>query len=168
MEINVINLEKNLRKQIELYEKIEEIELQKSDVIIDKDGKSLGELAFEQEQIMKNLSVLEEDRLEIIKKYISDNKLNDLDTNLPLRKIITSMDEDSAHVIYEVGTELKKLVLRIQKLNETNTILMKDNMEFFNILTDSLKQNQGTEGYTLKGNISNGSVRSSVLFNKTV
>lgn len=169
MERNVLELKKNLQEQIELYSKIEQIEADKSEVIIDKNGKMLSDLVLEQEKYIKILSKLENKRISIIDDYISDNYLEDISSNISLKMIITSMDEDSAHVIYELGRELKQIVSNIKQLNKTNSILLNDNLEFFNILSESLKGiTVETGAYSQSGDHAVKTMTESVLFNKTV
>jgi flagellar biosynthesis/type III secretory pathway chaperone len=164
MESPVLELERILKNEINIYEKIASIEEEKTDAILSRDGTEIELFAAKQEQLLDEIAVLEKKRTESIEKYRQDHHYDDV--NPSLRDVIRIMDEDSALCLMRCGMELKKTMLRIQSLSETNSRLIEDNMEFFNILLSGLK-NSSSVGYTRDGSTSHLG-KGSYLFNKTV
>jgi flagellar biosynthesis/type III secretory pathway chaperone len=164
MESPVLELERILKNEIDIYEKIASIEAGKTDAILSRDGTELERFAIEQERLLNEIADLEKKRAESIEQYRHDNRFDE--RNVSLQDLVRNMDEDSALRLMRCGMELKRTMLRIQSLSETNSKLIEDNMEFFNILLSGLK-NSSSVGYTRDGNTSHLG-KGSYLFNKTV
>lgn len=164
MESPVLELERILKNEIDIYEEIASIEVDKTDAILSRDGTEIEQFAAKQEQLLAEIADLEQKRNKSIEQYRHDNRYDEV--NISLQDVVRNMDEDSALRLMRCGMELKRTMLRIQSLSDTNSRLIEDNMEFFNILLSGLK-NSSSVGYTRDGNTAHLG-RGSYLFNKTV
>lgn len=166
MESPVCELERILKKEQEIFERLASIEEEKTGTILAKDGIGLEAQAKEQEVLLAGINELEVKREASIAKYREEHHLDE--KYVSLNDVISAMDEDSALKLMLCGMELKKTVLRMQSMSHTNNRLMEDNMEFFNILVSSLKNSVApAAGYTADG-CSPRMKGSSFIFNKTV
>lgn len=166
--VPVIKLEDILKQQILFYKQIVKIEEEKSNAIADRDGKQIEILSMEQEALLHQISKLEDERIKTISDYRELNHLDDIAANITLKDIVRSMDEDSTHKLMQYAMQLKKIMMKIKNLQQTNNTLISDNIEFFNILLSGLKESASVKtGYSKEGD-SKQIVSNSVLFNKTV
>ncbi len=164
----VINLEKILKLEHELYHRLYQLEEQKSEAIIERDGKLLESISMEQESILGRLGRIETEREGAINDYVRLNNLHDFSGALTLRDIVLSMDEDSSHHLMRLGMELKEIVQELSRLQKTNEQLIHDNLEFFNILLSGLREeNSLSAGYSNDGK-EDSRVASSMIFNQKV
>ena len=162
----VIQLERILKEQNDLYDKIYDLEKNKSDAIMNKDGNSLENYSKEQENLLEKILKLENERATHIEDYVKYCKIDDVSSDITLKQIILSMDEDSSHHLLRLGMELKDKLIKLQELQDTNTILINDNIEFYNILISSLKSSTSIKsGYSSEGK-EEEKVTNSVLFNQ--
>jgi hypothetical protein len=66
-----------------------------------------------------------------------------------------------------LGRSLKEVMMRLGRLQETNQVLIHDNMEYYNILLTGLRRNGSPEtGYGKDGR-EEEKLKNSILFNKT-
>jgi hypothetical protein len=163
----VVDLERILADEKEIYEEIYALEEKKKEAILDRDGRQLEKYSLIQENLLENLSVLEEKRDRVIDDYIRVNNLTDLPRNITLREIVRLMDEDSSHHFIQLGRDLKYTLRQLGSLQQTNERLIKDNIDFFNMLMSELKSSTSIKaGYNSEGK-ENSKTAGSVLFNKT-
>jgi len=164
----VIDLEKILTKELELYARLYSLENAKSEAIIEREGKLIESLSIEQESLLSDLSRLEMKREAVIDEYANSNDLRDFSGALTLRDIVLSMDEDSSHHLLRLGMELKNSVVELSRLQKTNEQLIRDNLEFFDILLSGLREeNSLSAGYGNNGK-EDSRVASSMIFNQKV
>ncbi len=164
----VIDLEKILKTELELYGHLYILEEKKSEAIIEREGKILESISTEQETTLVKLARLEEKRQKAIDEYVNINNLHDFAGALTLRDIVLSMDEDSSHHLLRFGMELKEMVLELSRLQKTNEQLIHDNLEFFNILLSGLREeNSLSAGYSNNGK-ENSRIANSMIFNQKV
>ncbi len=163
----VIEMEKILSREIELYESLFNLEIDKSEAITRKDWRSVENISLRQEKELSEIDLLEKKREKLIQEYRKLNNLDDLTREVTLRDIILSMDEDSSHHLLRLGMDLKSVMNRTSDLVRTNGTLLHDNMEFFNILMSGLKTNRGQAGYGNDGKEENLKSSHPVLFNQT-
>lgn len=163
----VIELEKTLKDEIDIYHKLYGLEERKSRAIVERDGKYLESLSAEQEGLLSLLARQESRRKRLIEEYKTGNRLDDLSREVTLKEIVRSMDEDSSHKLLRLGMDLRRGLIKMKSLQETNRKLIEDNMEFFDILLSNLKSFVSLKtGYSVRG-IEENRVSSSLLFNKT-
>jgi flagellar biosynthesis/type III secretory pathway chaperone len=163
----VIEMEKILSREIELYEDLYRLEIEKSEAIIGKEWDVVENLSARQETGLSEIDSLEKTRERLIEEYRKINNLDDLSRSITLKEIVLSMDEDSSHHLLQLGMELKEIMNRTSSLVKTNDTLLHDNMEFFNILMSGLKNNRGQAGYGNDGKEENLKVSDPMIFNQT-
>jgi len=163
----VIEMERILFKEHSLYDAIYLLEETKSQAIIDRDGEGLKSVSQEQDDLLRKIEKLELEREEKIDAYRKSIDLGDRNKPVTLNTIVQSMDEDSGHHLMLLGMELKQKLLKLKNLQTTNEKLIRDNLEFYNILISGLKNSSTLKtGYDRDGK-NNEKVVSPVLFNKT-
>jgi flagellar biosynthesis/type III secretory pathway chaperone len=106
--------------------------------------------------------------MKVLEAYCQEESFLKSAEKISLRDIASNMDMPAAERLMHYGTELKKIIYRIKKLQETNNRLIKDNIDFFDILLSGLKNTAAMQtGYSQKGETQE--VKSNpVLFNQTV
>ena len=126
-------------------------------------------MSKKQDELLSTIDELELQRIEQIEKYKILNKLDDLGKEITLKDIVLSMDEDSTHHLFELGSELKNTIIKIGNIVKINDKLLNDNMEFYNILLSGMKNSTATEiGYSEDGKENNNNKAADpMLFNQT-
>ncbi len=163
----VSDLKDILSRQNEIYSQICRLEEKKENAIINKNGKELKELSISQEKLLSNVDKLEDRRMGCIRKHIKENNINGSDS-LTLREFVDSMSDDSARFLLSLGVELREKLFRLKEKQASNSRLMDDNMEYFNILISGLKDSSIVRsGYGIKGK-EEGIITNPVLFNQQV
>ncbi len=163
----VIEMEKILKEELEIYEQIYALEEQKSEAIMERDGKRLESISLNQERFLKLVERCEKRREEQIEHYRRSNNLDDLIMPATLKNVVHSMDEDSAHHLLRIGLDLKNLLVKFSKLQENNEKLIHDNLEFYDILISGLRNSNAMEsGYDQDG-CGDEKVKGPILFNQT-
>ena len=155
-----------LSEQAALYKDLEKIEQEKREIIISRDGKELERLVSKQEKIIAGIDTLEKRRIKIMGdiSFSSGRK----EQVVTARQAAVCSDKRSGELIIRYANELRAIVKRIKKLSDINERCMKDNMEFFTLIIDSLRQTvRGEEGYSASGVAPKRSAESA-LFNLTV
>ena len=161
-------IEKILTEELDLYNRLYEIEENKSSAIIEKDGGLMEELCARQEMMLPRVSRLEEARLEQIERYAETLHPVEGAGKISLRDIVAAMDEEGARRLMGTGMELKKAVMRLENLFQANNTMIRDNLEFFDLLLSGLRSSSITsDGYSEKG-MDRGKKADALLFNKTV
>lgn len=164
----VIALKKILEKEVSIYREVLRLEEEKGEAIVNRDGKQLETVTLEQENLLKNIGTLEEERISVIEEYSRQNHLDDLGRPVTLKDVVSLMDEDSAHTLLGLGMDLKRHLQKLGRLHETNQVLIQDNLEFFNLLISGLKSAVTTDDGYGPGGDGRQKVAGSLMFNKTV
>lgn len=161
----VLKLENIIKLEKEIYQKIFHIEEAKSEAIIKKDGKAIEELSLSQEKLLSKIESLENERLKLMDSFRKRLKIQITGDEVTLQDILDSIDLKTASIVKESGIELKKVLLKVKRIQDTNTQLLRDNMEFYNILISDLKNSSTVRsGYGSDGK-EKGKVLNPVLFN---
>ncbi len=156
---NIMNLER------EIYQEIYKIEEDKSEAIMKKSGRVIEELSVTQEKLLGKIETLENDRIKLMESYKKTHKLHPPHGGITLQDIIDSTDDETASALKEAGVELKKILLKVKSIQDLNSRLIKDNMEFYDILISGLKNSSTLRsGYGRDGK-EQGRVFNPVLFN---
>ena len=165
---SVLQIEKVLREELDLYGEVCDLEEKKGGAIIAKDGKLLESLSMEQESLLGGVSALEERRHWYIEEYRLENLPAGTNCDVTLRDIMHTLDGGPRERITRLGTELKNLLWKIQALAETNEKLARDNIEFYNILLAELKSRVSLKtGYNRKA-VENSTIENPLIFNRMV
>ncbi|MCL1864420.1 MAG: flagellar protein FlgN [Spirochaetes bacterium] len=151
-----------LEHEREIYEKIFHMEEEKSDAIIERDGKVIEELSLSQEKFLKEIEILENKRVTLMKKCKSASKIKG---EITLQDIIESIDSAQSRILKQAGVELKNVLLKVARVQDLNSQLLTDNMEFYDIIISGLKNSSTIRsGYGSDGKEQAGTVNP-VLFN---
>jgi len=161
----IMEMEHILEREEEIYREIYYIEEQKSSAIMDRDGERIEGLSAEQERLLRKVNSLEEKRMGVAADYMAAKGMSPGST---LREITLTMENDTADRILKKGMGLKAILMRISQIQETNSGLLQDNMELYNIMLSGLRDTTSiSTGYSSNGREENR-VANPVLFNKTV
>ena len=165
MNYSVIELIGILEHEREIYEKIFHIEEKKSEAIIEREGKVIEELSSLQEKFLKEIEGLENDRIAFMKRHASLSKTRKNSGEIILQDIIESIDAADAEILRQAGIDLKDILMKVSKVQELNSQLLMDNMEFYDIIISGLKNSSSIGlGYGSDGKEKTG-VMNPVLFN---
>jgi len=163
----VLDLEAILNDEKQIYEEIYALEEKKEGAILDRDGRQLEKLSLIQEKLLENIAVLEKKRDRVIEDYIRVNNLPDISGTVTLQEMVRLMDESASRHFSQLGMDLKNILRRLSSLQHTNEILIKDNIDFFNMLMSGLRNSTSIQaGYNSAGK-ENSKTAGSLLFNKT-
>ncbi len=148
----VARIEKILAEELRIYTALYELEDNKGTAIMGKNGELIESLSMKQERLLERVANLEAERMRRINEYAVQNHLDELPHEVSLRDIVLAMDKDSAQRLQGLGEELKRLMLRLESLYRTNHQLIKDNLNFFNIMLSGLRSAVSVNtGYSEKG-----------------
>jgi len=154
-----------LEHEREIYEKIYYIEEKNSKAIMERDGKLIEELSGSQEKFLKEIERLENERIALMKKYKNGSMIKQNKGEITLKDIIESIDSDQGEILRQAGVELKNILLKITGVQDLNSQLLTDNMEFYDIIISGLKNSSVIRsGYGSDGKEDAGVVNP-VLFN---
>ena len=159
------NIEHILNEEKRIFSEIYKLESDKSEAIIDRDGSLLQKISVTQEEHLAEIQKLEEKRKEIIKIHSSTNSIEN--SEIATLSDIISNEKQANDKLIRTGDRLKNILLKIKSLQEINSQLINDNMEFYNTLLKELKDSVTLKtGYSQKG-IENEEVSNSLIFNGT-
>lgn len=165
MEQQLVDMNRILKEETELFEKIFALEESKTGAIIGQHGKQLEMISLEQEGLLSRVSALESSRSRTIDSY--RQRIHMKHENPTLRDIIATMDASSGPQMEARGRNLKRLMDKLSRLQETNNKLISDNMEYYNILMSGIRRDRSVEtGYGSDGK-EEEKMRNSILFNQT-
>ena len=161
----ITELNNILKEEIGLFKELCKLEEEKTEAILEKNGRTLESISCKQEELLKPIDLLESNRRDLIDKYkdISWPGMASRDISL---KDVAALNGRSANGIAEQGMELKKILMKMKSLQEINQKMLNDNLEFFNITINELKNAVSIKsGYGEKG-IEKKSITNPLLFNQ--
>ena len=166
MNNHMIEMGRILKEEKGLFEKLCSLERNKTGAILDHNGRLLEKLSIEQEEILSSISKLEMDRIKHIENFKKHKHVRKV--GISLSDITGMMDDSSADNMRLLGRNLKDVMIRLSRIQETNRILIHDNMEYYNILMTGLRRDRSLEtGYGSDGREEEG-LKNSILFNQKV
>lgn len=131
--LNILNLQKDVYHDITL------IEEEKRGAIMKRAGKSIENLSVMQEKLLTEVDSLERERLRLMDNYRKFALLHQPGNEITLLDIIDSVDGKSAKALSDAGERLKKVLKKLKNVQEVNSVLLRDSMEFYEILLSGLK-----------------------------
>ncbi len=166
MPLPVSELETILKKQMNIYSEILVCEEKKGEAIISKNGKVIQEISALQEKLIKSVEDLEAERMDLVRMHFTKSKSSNNAETITLKEMAASMDRKKGLSITRQGEELKSLLLKVRAKQENNFFMLKDNMEYFDILISGLKNSSSVRsGYDRDGK-EDERVMNPVLFNQ--
>lgn len=161
----VLKLENILKMERDIYQEIFYIEENKSEAILQKDGKTIEDLSIRQEKLLGKIEILEKERIKLMESYKKHIHLRLQGNEITLQDIVASAGTEAASGLKKAGIELKNILLKVKNVQDMNTRLLKDNVEFYEILITGLKNSSTLRsGYGSDGK-EKGRVFNPVLFN---
>lgn len=158
------DLENILQAEITVYEDILLLEEEKARAIMSKDGKMIEELSIRQESLIKEIDLLENDRIDASERC-GRRVLSAETANPTLKEIAGTMDHASSQSLLKTGDSLKRLLYMISEKQGVNARMIQDNIDFFNLLISDLKNSSSIKaGYNRDGS-ENTRIVNPVLFN---
>lgn len=155
-------LESILTDETIIYQEIYNMEKEKTEAAVAKNGALIQELSSTQEKLIYRIEALESERGKMMNSLSSGAGYSEGAT---LSEISSLIGGDASARIMKCGSELKNLILKLRDKQETNKKLLQDNIEFFEILLSDLKNSSSLKaGYGSDGK-ENVRVVNPVLFN---
>jgi flagellar biosynthesis/type III secretory pathway chaperone len=165
MERQVIELEKILKDEAVIFEKLYSLEERKTRAILEHNGRLLEKISREQEGLLAGVHSLESDR---VKRTVDSRKSgNTRKGKVTLNDIAGSAGGQSGARLSAIGKKIGDIITRLSNLLETNRMLINDNMEYYNVLLTGLRAgNKVDAGYSPEGK-EEETLKQSLLFNQT-
>jgi flagellar biosynthesis/type III secretory pathway chaperone len=163
---SLVELEQILQSEYELYSRLYELEQDKSDAILNRNGTSIESFAREQEKLLGEIAEQESRRKSALVTYQRLHHLDIGEDDITLTNLVSIEDEGSSDLL-GVGRQLRTLLLKIRSLQETNQKLLQDNIEFFNALVARFKNSVSLRGYSEKGS-EEFTMTESVMINRRI
>ncbi len=162
----ILEFEKILESEYELYRSLYDLEEEKSNAIIDGDGASIESLSQDQEALLNRISAFESRRNSLIEELTKSSHFEGI-SEITLKDIAVLMDGDSSQRLLLLGTNLKEILSKMKSLQETNQRLLSDNIEFFNMIKSGFKSTITARGYNENG-VEESRVTDSIIFNQRI
>jgi hypothetical protein len=164
MDKHAAEIKNILKEETGLFDRLYTLERTKTSAIIEHNGSLLEKLSLEQEGLFSNIMVLETDRMKRVDEFKKSRKIHD--RGVSLNDIAARMDAPAAEHMRLFGRNLKDMMQRLRRLQETNRVLINDNMEYYNILLTGLRRTGPLDtGYGRDGK-EEENLKNSILFNK--
>ncbi len=153
-----------LEEEKGVFQKILSLEEAKTGAIVNQDGKLLGKISRDQEACLAVVSSLETERMNRLAGYNKSKYPGQ--ENISMHKIAAAAGADGRRIL-AAGKDLRRVLAKIETLQATNSTLINDNMEFYNILLSGLRRGHPAEsGYGSDGR-EEEKVAQAMLFNQT-
>ena len=151
MKTREMEIEKILQSEITVYEDILLLEEEKGRAILKKDGRLIEDLSLRQESLIKEIDDLELERIRAAagcrRPYSSSGSQEPT-----LNEIASVMEKGRGARLLGTGAELKSILNKIREIQGVNSRMIKDNIEFFEILIEGLKDSSSIKsGYNSEG-----------------
>ncbi len=165
MEQHISEMLRILKEETGLFEKLCSLEKDKTGAIVDHNGTLLEKISSEEEGLLGLIANLEASRLRHVDAYMKHRRIrNNLIT---LSDVAAAADNPVSENMLLLGRGLKEVMMKLGRLQETNRVLINDNMEYYNILLAGLRRNSTLDtGYGSDGR-EEEKLKNSILFNQT-
>lgn len=148
-----------------IFRDIYQLEEDKSEAIIQRDGSLLQSLSSTQEKHLTDIQSLERKRNEVIGHFKKKHRIEE--NCFITLKDVAAMEESQNDDILNLGADLNNSLSKMKSLQETNSKLINDNMQYFNIIVEGLKGSVTIKtGYSEDGT-ENKEIANSLILNKT-
>lgn len=127
---------RSLEKLIEHQEGLNEIAVEKTDIIIRNDLEALQTIL---KQENKHIQIIQKLEAEIFKLCIEISEKNGtIDANFTLSTVIEYFPDEHQECLYELKERLAAQVLTLQQRNQMNQDLLEQSLQFINVSLDLL------------------------------
>jgi flagellar biosynthesis/type III secretory pathway chaperone len=121
----------NMRKQIELYQTVKELEKAKQDVLVKNDIKELDKITAQEENILFQIGKLEAERLGWA-QFFSQEFKKDAE-EITLEDMVQRYPE-----LEDIGRELSQVIGELRDLHEINTKMLQNAVSIVSFTVQSL------------------------------
>ncbi|SHH83358.1 flagellar protein FlgN [Clostridium grantii] len=135
------NLLKNLKQCLE----------KEKNILIKSDWVKMNDLIKEKQEILNVITLLEKERMDLGEENIKNMEKANSNKNFHENKI-----------------NIKKLIIEIQELNETNVLLTKSSLNYTKVMLNSLGVNNKANTYGANGKVGNNSNNMNISINQSV
>ncbi len=154
-----------LTEEKTIFRDIYQLEEDKSEAIIQRDGDLLQSISNNQEKHLAHIQTLERKRTEVIGHFKKKHSVED--AYFITLKDMVAMEGSQNEDIIKLGTDLNNALHKMRILQEINSKLINDNMQYFNIIMEGLKGSVTIKtGYSEDGT-ENREIANSLILNKT-
>ncbi len=165
MEQHISEMLRILKEETGLFEKLCSLEKDKTGAIVDHNGTLLEKISSEEEGLLGLIASLESSRLRHVDAYMKHRRIRN--NRITLSDVAATADNPVSENMLILGRGLKEVMMKLGRLQETNRILINDNMEYYNILLAGLRRNSTLDtGYGSDGR-EEEKLKNSILFNQT-
>lgn len=166
MERHIADMGNILKKETALFEKIFGLEQNKTNAIIEHNGRLIEKISMEQEELLTAVSALEIERMKNVDAYKREMRIRREITTLT--DITGTLKGATGRNMVALGRDLKDVMTRLSRVRDTNKVLINDNMQYYNILLTGLRRDPSLDtGYGHDGK-EEEKLRNSILINTTV
>lgn len=138
-------IEEILAEELSMYEQIYEIEKKKGEAIINREAEMLSRLTVQEEECLSGITALEDERQKQISNYSRMNKIEDTDS-VTLSKLVDDKKSRDFNALKNTGDRLKGVLEQIKDVQKVNEDMLIDNIEFYNLLFDDLRDQELSTG----------------------
>jgi len=165
MEKHIIEMIRILKEETGLFEKLCSLEKDKTGAIVDHNGRLIEKISGEEEGLLEMISTLESMRLRQVDACMKHRHIRN--DHVTLSDVAAMAEKPVSENMILLGRGLKEVMMKLGRLQETNQVLMHDNMEYYNILLTGLRRNSSTETAYGSNGKEEEKLKNSILFNKT-
>ncbi len=165
MEKHITEMIRILKEETGLFEKLCSLEKDKTGAIVDHNGKLIEKISLEEEGLLSMISFLESMRLRQVEAYVKQRHIRN--DHVTLSDVAATAEKPVSDNMILLGRNLKEVMMRLGRLQETNHVLMHDNMEYYNILLAGLRRTSSTETAYGSNGKEEEKLKNSILFNQT-
>ena len=165
MEKHITEMIQILKEETGLFEKLCALEKDKTAAIVDHNGKLIEKISGEEDTLLARIDELESMRLAQVNSYMRARHIHK--AHVTLSDVAAVADKPSSENMILLGRSLKEVMLRLGRLQETNRVIIHDNMEYYNILLTGLRRDTALEAGYGKDGREEEKLRNSILFNQT-
>ncbi len=148
------------------YQALEEIEADKTSVIIERNAPALEELILQQEDIMRSIDE-SESRRQTVTAMIAET-VGIPETSVSATELSSRFSEHRRDSFRTTVNSLREVMNRVRRLSQTNRNCLFDNIEFFNAVMSQLRESVSLDDGYSAGGPARRARSSAALFNRTV
>ncbi len=165
MEKHIAEMLRILKEETGLFEKLCYLEKEKTGAIVEHNGTLMEKISGEEEGLLALISSLEASRLRHVEACTKHRRIRK--DRITLSDVAATAEGSISENMLLLGRGLKEVMMKLGRLQETNRVLINDNMEYYNILLTGLRRNSSLDtGYGSDGR-EEEKLKNSILFNQT-
>lgn len=149
-----------LEHEYEIFQNLLELSQKKTDIIVEGKVSELDKLVKLEQSIVLQISKLEAEREEIVKKIAQEFKIED--ANLKISELKKYVNEENMKILEEYQNKMMEVIDKLNHVNQLNSKLVKNALEYIEFSFNLLSNVNSSHNYTDKGDIS-GNTRKNLL-----